>query len=117
MARAASPVIDVTETSGAAGLVARTLAGMGVTLTRMVRSVAGREHVTIEYPEQRKPYSRRFRGTCDRDAGTTTYGIQQLTQRPEIEGYGAGYRLHPSTPWWRATSPGPLQLRINLTEP
>ena len=73
----------------------------------MVRSVAGREHVTIEYPEQRKPYSRRFQGTCDRDAGTTTYGIQQLTHRPEIEGCGAGYRPHPQYPLVESYIPRP----------
>jgi hypothetical protein len=39
-----------------------TLAGLEVTLTRMVRSLLGTDNVTIQYPAQRKPYSRRFRG-------------------------------------------------------
>jgi NADH-quinone oxidoreductase subunit I len=159
----------VTETGG-------TLAGMEVTLTRMVRSVLGKDNVTIQYPEQRKPYSRRFRGVhvlteradgslkcvacylcetacpaecitieaaevpdkgiekvasryeidlsrcifcgfcvdaCPEEAlimsreydltthyrdGEMTYGITELTERPEIEVYGAGYRPHMQYP-------------------
>ncbi len=37
-------------------------AGFAVTLKNMIRSIPGRNTVTIQYPEQRKPYSRRFRG-------------------------------------------------------
>lgn len=180
MARRDLPVVNVsaaaqdvenpvTETGG-------TLAGMDVTLTRMVRSVLGKDNVTIQYPEQRKPYSRRFRGVhvlteradgslkcvacylcetacpaecitieaaevpdkgiekvasryeidlsrcifcgfcvdaCPEEAlimsreydltthyrdGETTYGITQLTERPEIAAYGAGYRPHMQYP-------------------
>jgi NADH-quinone oxidoreductase subunit I len=60
------PVINVTaaveaETHVISG-VGGTLAGMRVTLNHMVRQVLGKDQVTIQYPEQRKPYSRRFRG-------------------------------------------------------
>jgi NADH-quinone oxidoreductase subunit I len=75
MAKKDLPVVDV---SAAAGLddrplagVAHTAAGMGVTLKHMVRSLRGKEGVTIQYPEQRKPYSRRFRG------------VHALTQRED----------------------------------
>ncbi len=179
------PVINVTEAAGETSTVGGTLSGMGVTLTRMVRALAGREQVTISYPEQRKPYSRRFRGvhvltvredgslkcvacyccetacpaecitieaaevpdksvekvasryeidlsrcifcgycvdacpeealimsreydlaTYDRSPDTTTYGIPRLTERPEIEAYGAGYRPHPRYPLVESYIPG-----------
>jgi NADH-quinone oxidoreductase subunit I len=182
------PVVDVT--AGAeAGVTAQvgargTLAGMEVTLKRMVRQVLGKDRVTIQYPEQRKPYSRRFRGvhvlteredgslkcvacylcetacpaecitieaaeTADKrvekvasryeiDLGScifcgfcvdacpeealimsreydltttqrddeTTYGIERLTTRPEIEAYGVGYRPHMQYPLVESYLPG-----------
>lgn len=63
MAKKASRVVDVTakalniETS-----VTGVAHGLAVTLKNMVRSIPGRNAITIQYPEQRKPYSRRFRG-------------------------------------------------------
>lgn len=66
MAKKDLPVVDVSAAAGPdaqpLAAAARTVAGMGVTLTHMVRSLGGKENVTIQYPEQRKPYSRRFRG-------------------------------------------------------
>ena len=60
------PVINVTEAAEAetnlASGMGGTLAGMRVTFNHMVRQVLGKDQVTIQYPEQRKPYSRRFRG-------------------------------------------------------
>jgi NADH-quinone oxidoreductase subunit I len=60
------PVINVTEATEAetnlASGMGGTLAGMRVTFNHMVRQVLGKDQVTIQYPEQRKPYSRRFRG-------------------------------------------------------
>ena len=188
MARKDLPVVNVTATALAGDTTlseARgTLAGMEVTLRRMVRQVLGKEHVTIRYPEQRKPYSRRFRGvhvlteradgalkcvacylcetacpaecitieaaevpdrgvekvasryeidlsrcifcgfcvdacpeealimsreydltTYERD-GQTTYGIERLTTRPEIEAYGPGYRPHMQYPLVESYLPG-----------
>lgn len=188
MARKDLPVVNVT--AGALtddtplAEVRGTLAGMEVTLRRMVRQALGKENVTIRYPEQRKPYSRRFRGvhilteradgslkcvacylcetacpaecitieaaevadksvekvasryeidlsrcifcgfcvdacpeealimsreydltTHDRD-GQATYGISQLTTRPEIEAYGPGYRPHMQYPLVESYLPG-----------
>ncbi|HEU0167129.1 MAG TPA: NADH-quinone oxidoreductase subunit I [Chloroflexota bacterium] len=66
MAKKDLPVVDVSAAAGPNDqplvAAARTVAGMGVTLKHMVRSLGGKEHVTVQYPEQRKPYSRRFRG-------------------------------------------------------
>lgn len=66
MARKALRVIDVTEAAqaehGVLSEVAGTLAGMEVTLRNLVRGPAHRHSVTIRYPEQRRRYSRRFRG-------------------------------------------------------
>ena len=65
MAKKDLPVIDVTaaaESGGLLGSMGGALAGMEVTLKHMVRQVLGKDQVTIQYPEQRKPYSRRFRG-------------------------------------------------------
>ncbi len=57
------PVVDVTERARALGAgVTGMAAGFAVTLRNLVRSLPGRNTVTIQYPEQRKPYSRRFRG-------------------------------------------------------
>lgn len=174
------PVINVTEatetTTRPPAETRGTLAGMEVTLTHLVRGLRGKENVTIQYPEQRKPYSRRFRGVhvlteradgslkcvacylcetacpaecitieaaevpdkgiekvasryeidlarcifcgfcvdaCPEEAlimsreydltthyrdGETTYGITKLTERPEIDAYGAGYRPHMQYP-------------------
>ena len=62
MAKTDSRVIDVRAEAErkSAGLrsTTGTLAGLEVTLRNMVRP----QHVTIQYPEQRKAYSRRFRG-------------------------------------------------------
>ncbi len=58
-----SRVVDVTAQANALGAgVGGMAAGFAVTLKNMVRSLPGRNTVTIQYPEQRKPYSRRFRG-------------------------------------------------------
>jgi NADH-quinone oxidoreductase subunit I len=38
------------------------LAGMGLTLTRMMQNVTGRISPTISYPEERRSYSDRYRG-------------------------------------------------------
>ena len=63
MERKDSPVVDVTERAQALGAgVTGMAAGFAVTLRNLVRSLPGRNTVTIQYPEQRKPYSRRFRG-------------------------------------------------------
>jgi NADH-quinone oxidoreductase subunit I len=188
MAKKDLPVINVTAAADAGpGVLPGTggaLAGMEVTLKRMVRQVLGKEHVTIQYPEQRKPYSRRFRGvhvltqradgtlkcvacylcetacpaecitieaaevpdksiekvasryeidlsrcifcgfcvdacpeealimsreydltTSERD-GQTSYGIERLTTRPEIDAYGAGYRPHMQYPLVESYLPG-----------
>lgn len=174
------PVVNVSDAAAYAENPASgtegTLAGMEVTLKNMIRSVLGKDQVTIQYPEQRKPYSRRFRGVhvltqredgslkcvacylcetacpaecitieaaevpdkgiekvasryeidlsrcifcgfcvdaCPEEAlimsreydlttytrdGETTYGIRNLTERPEIDAYGAGYRPHMQYP-------------------
>lgn len=180
MAKKDLPVINVTAAAEAgdtfAGGIGGTLAGMEVTFKHMVRQALGKDRVTIQYPEQRKPYSRGFRGvhvlteradgslkcvacylcetacpaecitieaaetpdkgvekvasryeidlsrcifcgfcvdacpeealimsreydltTYERDS-QTTYGIEKLTTRPEIEAYGAGYRPHRQYP-------------------
>jgi NADH-quinone oxidoreductase subunit I len=167
-----------------------TLAGMEVTLKRMVRQVLGKDQVTIQYPEQRKPYSRRFRGVhvlTEREDGSlkcvacylcetacpaecitieaaetadksvekvasryeidlarcifcgfcvdacpeealimsreydlttaqrddeTTYGIERLTTRPEIEAYGVGYRPHMQYPLVESYLPGQRRQRV-----
>ncbi len=189
MARKDSRVVDVRAAADAKGGVLRdaagTLAGMEVTLRNMVRATVGREHVTIQYPEQRKPYSRRFRGVhvltrradgtlkctacylCEtvcpaqcisidaqevedpgiekapsryeidltrcifcgfcveacpeealimsreydlvsdsRDPQALRYGIERLTQRPEIAAYGAGFRPHMQYPLVESQIPG-----------
>ncbi|HZS87981.1 MAG TPA: NADH-quinone oxidoreductase subunit I [Chloroflexota bacterium] len=180
MARRDLPVVNVTavaeDAENPVTEAGGTLAGLEVTLRRMVRSLRGKDNVTIQYPEQRKPYSRRFRGvhvltqradgslkcvacylcetacpaecitieaaevpdngiekvasryeidlsrcifcgfcvdacpeealimsreydltTDDRD-GQMAYGIARLTERPEIDAYGAGYRPHMQYP-------------------
>ena len=198
MARKDLPVVDVSTAAGAdqqpLAAAARTVAGMGVTLTHMVRSLSGRENVTIQYPEQRKPYSRRFRGVhilTEREDGSlkcvacylcatacpaecitieaaesprkdvekvasryeidlsrcifcgfcvdacpeeallmsreydlTTfgrdeqldYGITRLTERPEIAGYGAGYRPHMQYPLVESYLPGQQPRRGQASE-
>lgn len=74
MANRDLPVVDVTARAEVKGhVVEGTLAGMAVTLKNMVRGTPTRHQVTIQYPEQRKPYSRRFRGVHAltlRDDGT-----------------------------------------------
>jgi len=188
MAKKDLPVIDVTAAAEAGDTmisgVGGTFAGMEVTFRRMVRQALGKDRVTIQYPEQRKPYSRSFRGvhvlteradgslkcvacylcetacpaecitieaaetpdkgvekvasryeidlsrcifcgfcvdacpeealimsreydltTFERD-GQTTYGIEKLTTRPEIEAYGAGYRPHKQYPLVESYMPG-----------
>jgi NADH-quinone oxidoreductase subunit I len=63
MDRKDSRVVDVAARADALGAgVEGMAAGFAVTLKNMVRSVPGRNTVTIQYPEQRKSYSRRFRG-------------------------------------------------------
>ena len=72
MAKKDSRVVDVTAQADALGAgVGGMTAGFAVTLRNMVRSLPGRNSVTIQYPEQRKPYSRRFRG------------VHVLTLRPD----------------------------------
>ncbi|MEW6731894.1 MAG: NADH-quinone oxidoreductase subunit I [Acidobacteriota bacterium] len=39
-----------------------TLRGLGVTFTHFIEQIGGKTHATIEYPEQRRNYSNRFRG-------------------------------------------------------
>ena len=67
-------VIDVTARAEAQGAtIEGTVVGLAITLKNMVRHVSGRQNVTIAYPEQRKPYSRRFRGVhvlTEREDGT-----------------------------------------------
>jgi NADH-quinone oxidoreductase subunit I len=196
MARQDLPVINVTEAAGPEHLLsAGTLSGMAVTLTRMVRSLAGRDQVTIQYPEQRKPYSRRFRGvhiltvredgslkcvacyccetacpaecitieaaevpdkgvekvasryeidlsrcifcgfcvdacpeealvmsreydlaTYGRDA-ELAYGIERLTERPEIHDYGTGYRPHMQYPLVESYLPDHQDSSLNASDP
>ncbi len=191
MAEKDLPVVDVTARAEAQGHpIEGTLSGMAVTLKNMVRGVPSKDQVTIQYPEQRKPYSRRFRGvhvltvresgalkcvacylcatacpaecitieaaevddrqiekvasryeidlsrcifcgfcvdacpeeaivmtreydlaTYDRDA-QTTYGIDKLTTRPEIEAYGAGYRPHMQYPLVESYLPGEVRTRL-----
>jgi len=38
------------------------LAGMGLTITRMFDNLTGKVNATIQYPEERRSYSERFRG-------------------------------------------------------
>jgi NADH-quinone oxidoreductase subunit I len=191
MAKKDLPVVDVSAAAGSDDRplvgAAHTIAGMGVTLKHMVRSLRGKEGVTIQYPEQRKPYSRRFRGVhtltqredgslkcvacylcatacpaecitieaaesprkdvekvasryeidlsrcifcgfcvdaCPEEALLMTreydlttperdqqlaYGINELTQRPEIAAYGAGYRPHVQYPLVESYLPGQHQ--------
>jgi len=182
------PVINVTAAAEAgetvAGNLGGTFAGMEVTFKRMVRQALGKDRVTIQYPEQRKPYSRSFRGVhilteradgslkcvacylcetacpaecitieaaevpdksvekvasryeidlsrcifcgfcvdaCPEEAlimsreydlvsfnrdDQLAYGIEPLTERPEIEAYGAGYRPHRQYPLVESYLPG-----------
>jgi NADH-quinone oxidoreductase subunit I len=182
------PVINVTAAASAGATpldeARGTLTGMRVTLSHMVRQALGKDRVTISYPEQRKPYSRRFRGVhiltqredgslkcvacylcetacpaecitieaaevpdksvekvasryeidlsrcifcgfcvdaCPEEAlimsreydltteerdGQTSYGIDRLTTRPEIEAYRLGYRPHMQYPLVESYVPG-----------
>ncbi len=49
------------ETSGIKEVLAP-LAGMGLTMTRMVETITGKINPTISYPEERRSYSDRYRG-------------------------------------------------------
>ena len=49
-------------------------------------------------PEEALIMSREYDLTTYTRDGETTYGIRNLTERPEIEAYGAGYRPHMQYP-------------------
>ncbi len=196
MAKRDLPVVDVTARAEAQGHVFEgTLSGMAVTLKNMVRGLPVKDQVTIQYPEQRKPYSRRFRGVhvltlradgalkcvacylcatacpaecitieaaeladrgiekvaaryeidlsrcifcgfcvdaCPEEAivmtreydlatfgreGELAYGIDRLTERPEIEAYGAGYRPHMQYPLVESFLPGEARARLRGASP
>ena len=60
-------VVNVTDQAAKGSSFARDLlaplAGMGLTLTRMKDNLTGKVNATIRYPEERRSYSDRYRGT------------------------------------------------------